>query len=84
MSRIEELYAEYTEQDEYIYSNETVRIKKNRAGINVSLINLKKTIDPKVIDDLDKRIMNLAIAHEQNGFVMGFRYAMKLAKECFA
>lgn len=38
MTRIEELYAEYTEQDEYIYSNETVRIKKNRAGINVSLI----------------------------------------------
>ena len=84
MTRIEKLYAEYTEQDEYIYSNETVRIKKNRAGINVSLINLKKTIDPKVIDDLDKRIMNLAIAHEQNGLVMGFRYAMKLAKEAFA
>ena len=84
MSRIEELYAEYTKQDEYVYSSETVRIKKNRAGVNVSLINLKKTIDPKVIDDLDERIMNLATAHEQNGFVMGFRYAMKLAKEAFA
>ena len=84
MSRIEELYAEYTKQDEYVYSNETVRIKKDRAGVNVALINLKRTIDPKVIDDLDERIMNLATAHEQNGFVMGFRYAMKLAKEAFA
>lgn len=58
-------------------------LRKNRADVNVSLINLKKTIDPKEVDDLDERIMNLATAHEQKGFVMGFRYAMKLAKEVF-
>lgn len=83
MSRIEELYAEYTKQDEYVYSNETVRIKKDREGVNVALINLKRTIDPKVIDDLDERIMNLATAYEQNGFIMGFQYAIRLAKEVF-
>lgn len=83
MSRIEELYAEYTRQDEYVYGNDTERIKKDRAGVNVALISLKRTVDPKVIDDLDERILNLSNAYEQNGFVLGFRYAMKLAKEVF-
>lgn len=42
MTRIEELYAEYTEQDEYIYSNETVRVKKKSSGCKCFLDKLEK------------------------------------------
>lgn len=83
MSRIEELYAEYVTRKEYAAKCETESIRNERKKVKDLLATLKKDVDPDTFMGLDDSIVSYALSYEQNGFIMGFQYAIRLAKEVF-
>ena len=82
MSRIKELYYDYSQTEEYA-KEQTAEQEKSYDAFEEEL---KKTVG----DDLAKisNLCDLANSHaaecECMGFVMGFKYAMSLMKECLS
>ena len=82
MSRIKELYYDYTQTPEY-----AVQVPEE---IKESYEDIEKALKEKIGEEFEgfSKLCDLFSSYASNsecfGFVMGFKYAMSLMKECIS
>lgn len=82
MTKLEELYNEYIDSEEYIFGKPIERVRDGNNEFYGVLNKYFKGVN-KIYSEFEDANAKLVTAYEEQGFYAGFRYAMKLAKECF-
>lgn len=83
MTILENLYCEYINGNEAYYEEQ----KNGEAAESIERINaiIRQVVYPSTVRmQLSDELGNVALAHEKQGFVHGFRQAMKMAAEIYA
>ena len=78
--RIESLFFGYAGTDEYENSQDRQNLSEEQRRIDRKI---KKLIDKESMIIITDLIADTESISEQYGFVMGFKYAMQLMRECF-
>ena len=82
MTKLEELFIDYLNSDENTGKNRTIQVEKASEAMN-ELIAKSFPNDRTAHLNFENVSSELTAAYEEQGFYAGFKYAMKLAKECF-
>lgn len=83
MTILENLYSEYINGNEEYYEEQ----KNGEAAKSIERIDfiIRQVVYSSTVRmQLSNELGNVALAHERQGFVHGFRQAMKMAAEIFA
>lgn len=78
--RIESLFFGYAGTDEYENSQDRQNLSEEQRRIDRKI---KKLIDQESMIIITDLIADTESISEQYGFIMGFKYAMRLMSECF-
>ena len=82
MSRLEQIYLDFSESEEYQRMVEIKCVKDDYEAFDMKLQSL--SLEPKVQDNLLTLAVALGASYEQQGFEMGYRLAVQTMFDVFA
>lgn len=82
MTKLEELYIDYLNSDECSWESRIPQVQEASKAMD-NLLNKLFADNQKNYLEFDEVNSELNAAYEEQGFYAGFKYAMRLAKECF-
>lgn len=83
MSRLEEIYTDYINSDEYVYGKELSPEDREAEDTVYKLMDMIFAENEEVYHVFEDANLAFLLAREKKGFYAGFKYAMELARECF-